>query len=366
MNTLTVDLGERSYPIYIGENTIENTELWKTHLAGHKQICIVTNDTLSEIYLEKLTQIIHKSSPDSTVITAILKDGEQYKNLASIELIYNELMTARFNRDAIIIALGGGVIGDMAGFAAASFLRGIDFIQVPTTLLAQVDSSVGGKTGINHPLGKNMIGAFHQPKAVLIDTNTLSTLSERHFKAGLAEIIKYGLIIDEKFLTWLEDNMPAILGHDIEACTYIIEKSCEIKAHVVSQDEKESGLRAILNLGHTFGHAIESCLNYKDWLHGEAISVGMVMAADLSHRMQLIEKDDLDRVKQIFLAAGLPIEAPSHLANKDIYNSMHNDKKVLAGKIRLILMEKIGKAFVTSEYAKDHLIQVLNDFFPTK
>lgn len=366
IKTVNVPLGDRSYPIHIGKAIFDNTDLWRDFITPHQKICIVTNTTVAPLYLDKIRTTLLACAPNALIVDVQLKDGEQYKNGASIDQIYDTLMAHQFNRDSLIVALGGGVVGDMAGFAAASFLRGIDFIQVPTTLLAQVDSSVGGKTGINHPLGKNMIGAFHQPKAVMIDINSLKTLEPRQISAGLAEVIKYGLIIDVDFFHWLNQNISKALNLDSATCTHIIERSCQIKADVVMQDEKEHGVRAWLNLGHTFGHAIESEMKYQGFLHGEAIAVGMVMAATLSHKLEKLSAQNVEDVKSIFKLCSLPIEAPEHLSRSAILQSMATDKKVLKGQIRLILMESIGKAYVSNNYDQEAFIQILTDFFPTE
>ena len=304
MQTLHVELGERSYPIYIGAGLLADPELLTRHIGG-RQVAVVTNETVAPLYLETLM----RSLEGFKVASIVLPDGEVFKNWETLQLIFDGLLTARHDRRTTIIALGGGVIGDMAGFAAACYQRGVDFIQVPTTLLSQVDSSVGGKTGINHPLGKNMVGAFYQPKAVLIDTASLRTLPERELSAGLAEVIKYGLICDEPFLVWLEQNIPALRALDQQALTYAIEQSCAAKARVVAADERESGVRATLNLGHTFGHAIETEQGYGVWLHGEAVAAGTVMALEMSYRLGWLSAADRDRGIRLLQAAGLPVVA---------------------------------------------------------
>lgn len=362
---LTVDLGERSYPIIIGSGLLSDAALLQQHI-GDGQVLVVSNETIAPLYLDTL--LTHISGKDSAkrpdVIT--LPDGEQYKQMATIETIFDCLMANRHNRSTTLLALGGGVVGDMTGFAAASYQRGVKFVQIPTTLLAQVDSSVGGKTGINHPRGKNMIGAFHQPVAVLIDTQTLSTLPPREFQAGLAEVIKYGLICDADFFVWLEDNIDKLMNRDSEALRYAIARSCENKAKVVAADEHEGGIRAILNLGHTFGHAIETATQYKVWLHGEAVGFGMLMALDLSHRLGLLPQSDVQRGETLMQAAGLPIAPPEGLPNTDgIIELMGMDKKVLNGQLRLILLRAIGEAFIadiTDDAAIEMLKQTLDDY----
>ncbi len=287
MYTLNLDLGERSYPIYIGSGILADQQLLRRHVSG-RQVMLVTNEVVAPLYLDK----VRAGYPGISCSQVVLPDGEENKNLATLELVFDQLLAERHNRGTTIVALGGGVVGDMAGFAAACYQRGVNFVQVPTTLLAQVDSSVGGKTGVNHPLGKNMIGAFYQPQCVIIDTETLQTLPARHYRAGIAEVIKYGIIADREFFVWLENNYSSLLSLREDALHYAITRSCEIKARVVAQDERESGLREILNLGHTFGHAIETEQGYGEWLHGEAVAAGMVMAADLSVRMGLLGAGD--------------------------------------------------------------------------
>ncbi|GAB7564338.1 3-dehydroquinate synthase [Methylobacillus methanolivorans] len=346
MQTLHVDLGERSYPIHIGRGLLTQPELILPHLK-RKQVAIVTNTTVAPLYLEKLAQPLRDAGVK--VIPIVLPDGEAYKNAATLNLIYDALLENRCERSTTIIALGGGVIGDLAGYAAATYLRGVPFIQVPTTLLSQVDSSVGGKTGINHPLGKNMIGAFYQPQVVLADIDTLSTLPARELSAGLAEVIKYGLIRDEPFFAWQEANMQKLLKLDTEAMSYAIYRSCENKAEVVAADERESGERALLNLGHTFGHAIENAMGYGVWLHGEAVAAGTILAADLSRRLGWLNDAEVERIKAIFIEAKLPIDAPA-LGVDRYLDLMGLDKKVVDGQIRLVLQQGIGKSLVTSDY----------------
>ncbi|VUD40704.1 3-dehydroquinate synthase [Thalassocella blandensis] len=355
MPELNVALGERSYPIFIGSNILQNADYFAPYI-NSSQALIVTNQTIDPIFGEKLTNTLgFVESLDKVV----LPDGEKYKNLDTLNLIFDALLEKAHNRKTTLIALGGGVIGDMAGFAAASYQRGVNFIQVPTTLLSQVDSSVGGKTGVNHRLGKNMIGAFYQPKCVVIDTDVLSTLPDKELSAGLAEVIKYGLIADSEFFVWLEQNMSALLSRDTDALSYAIERSCQIKADVVAADEKEGGVRAILNLGHTFGHAIEADQGYGNWLHGEAVGAGMVMACDLSYRMGWIEKDVVDRARALIAAANLPVTPPEDMTTETFMKYMSIDKKVLDKKLRLVLLNACGSAVVTSDFSHDALIETL-------
>lgn len=350
MQTLHVDLGERSYPIYIGADLLSRVDLLSPHIVG-RQVAIVTNETVAPLYLAKLEAALQ--GYERTAI--VLPDGESFKSWETLQLIFDGLLGARHDRRTTVIALGGGVVGDMAGFAAACYQRGVNFIQIPTTLLSQVDSSVGGKTGINHPLGKNMIGAFYQPQAVLIDTASLSTLPRRELSAGLAEVIKYGLICDEPFLTWLELNMQALRNLDGEALTAAIARSCAAKARVVSADERESGVRATLNLGHTFGHAIETEQGYGVWLHGEAVAAGTVMALEMSHRLGWISAGERDRGVRLFMAAGLPVVPPVDMSADDFLRHMAVDKKVLDGQLRLVLLRQLGEAVVTADFAPEIL-----------
>lgn len=350
MRTLTVDLGERGYPIYIGAGLLARTDLFKAHLAG-RQVAIVTNETVAPLYLKKL-----EASLLGCELTAIvLPDGEVFKTWETLQLIFDGLLQARHDRRTTVIALGGGVIGDMAGFAAACYQRGVDFIQVPTTLLSQVDSSVGGKTGINHPLGKNMVGAFYQPQAVIIDTSVLATLPARELSAGLAEVIKYGLICDEDFLAWLEQHIDALRALDGLSLIEAIERSCAAKARVVGADERESGLRAILNLGHTFGHAIETHMGYGIWLHGEAVGAGTAMALEMSTRLGWISSDERDRALRLLIKAGLPVVPPAEMTPEHYLEHMAVDKKVLDGRLRLVLLRRIGDAIVTDEFPREVL-----------
>jgi len=344
MQTVEVGLGDRSYPICIGAGLLEIGKLLIPHIRG-RQVCVVSNETVAPLYIEKVIRHL----ADYECISIVLPDGEQYKTLETISTIYDELLEKKFSRSCTLVALGGGVIGDMVGFAAATYQRGVDFIQIPTTLLSQVDSSVGGKTGVNRPLGKNMVGAFYQPRCVIADSSTLSTLADRELKAGLAEVIKYGLINNLEFLMWLDENMGSILDRDQAALAYAIKISCEEKAAIVAKDEKESGIRAILNLGHTFGHAIETAMGYGKWLHGEAVAAGMVLAAQLSCKEGLIGQDDADYVKDLIGRAGLPVQPPADITADTFIELMTRDKKAEAGSIRFILLEKLGKAMISDK-----------------
>lgn len=342
MQTLHVQLGERSYPIYIGNHLLSQTALLAPHIGG-AQVCIVTNSTIAPLYLPTLQAAL----ADYGQTEVILPDGEAHKHWQTLNCIFDRLLSERHNRTTTIIALGGGVVGDMAGFAAACYQRGVRFIQIPTTLLSQVDSSVGGKTGINHPLGKNMVGAFYQPQAVLIDTALLATLPPREVSAGLAEVIKYGLLGDAEFLTWLEANIDALMALDVDALRYAIARSCENKARIVAADEKEGGVRALLNLGHTFGHAIETQLGYGQWLHGEAVGAGMAIAAELSAQLGWLTQEDVARVRALLQRAGLPVDAPSGMTVDHFIQHMSVDKKVLDGRLRFVLLKALGEAVVT-------------------
>ena len=355
MQTLHVDLGQRSYPIHIGPGLLSQADLLVPHLL-QPRVVIVTNTVVAPLYLDVMRAALQAQQVD--VIPVILPDGEKYKNWETLNLIFDALLTHRVERKTTLLALGGGVIGDLTGFAAASYQRGVPFIQVPTTLLSQVDSSVGGKTGINHPLGKNMIGAFYQPQVVLADTETLNTLPDRELSAGLAEVIKYGLIGDLPFLEWLEMNMPKLRARDSQALQYAIARSCQNKADVVAADERESGVRAHLNLGHTFGHAIETGMGYGNWLHGEAVGAGMVMAAVASQRMGWLSEADVARTRDLIRAAGLPDVAPD--LGVDAYlDFMGHDKKVESGKLRFVLLKKLGEATVSSELPPTALRETL-------
>ena len=347
--TITVELGDRSYPIVIGQGLLGGGFDLAGYLAGDDCL-IVTNETVAPLYLRKLTGNLSGRSVESIN----LADGEAFKTVEAVTAVLDKLVSSRANRDTTVIALGGGVVGDIAGFAAACYMRGVAFIQVPTTLLAQVDSSVGGKTGVNHPQGKNLIGAFHQPKIVLIDTDTLTTLPDRELRAGLAEVIKHGAIADHEFFAWLEKNMPALLNKDPGALAYAVQRSCEIKAQVVAEDERETGRRAILNFGHTFGHAIEHCQGYGQWLHGEAVAAGMVMAAELS----TLGEEDRNRVRALIEAAGLPGAAPA-VGAAALREAMGMDKKVQQKQLRFVLLDGLGSAYVTSDYDEAGLARLL-------
>lgn len=349
MQTLSVDLGERSYPIQIGQGLLSQP-LIPAFIKG-RQVMVVSNETVAPLYLQTLLKQLDGFQVDSV----ILPDGEQYKDLAHVNRIFDALLERRHNRTTTLIALGGGVVGDMTGFAAACYQRGVAFIQVPTTLLSQVDSSVGGKTGVNHPQGKNMIGAFHQPQLVLADTDVLNTLPERELSAGLAEVIKYGLIHDLAFLDWLELNMESLKARDPEALAHAIYRSCEIKAEIVAQDERESGVRALLNLGHTFGHAIETDRGYGQWLHGEAVGAGTMMAADLSARLGWLSRADVERVRRLLKSAGLPVCAPAEMTPERFKSLMAVDKKVLDGQLRLVLLKQLGQGIVTADFSVQEL-----------
>lgn len=340
--TLQVDLGERSYPISIGQSLLSRGDLIAPHVPG-RRVAVVTNTTVAPLYLEILKATL--STAGKSVISIVLPDGEDEKNWASLMKVFDVLLSEKCDRKTTLLALGGGVIGDLTGFAAATYMRGVPFIQIPTTLLAQVDSSVGGKTGVNHPLGKNMIGAFYQPQAVIADTATLETLPARELSAGLAEVIKHGAIIDAAFFDWIESNIEKLVAKDAVALAYAIRRSCEIKADVVRQDEREGGLRAILNFGHTFGHAIEAGLGYGEWLHGEAVGCGMVMAADLSCRMGFIDTTAKSRITALVQAAGLPVVAPDLGADRWL-ELMQVDKKNEGGQIKFILIKPLGTPVV--------------------
>ena len=353
MRTLKVELGDRAYPIFIGADLLGDGDLYRPYIHGG-QVMIVSNETVAPLYLDKVKSAL----AGLRVGEVVLPDGEQYKNLEVLDRIYTALLENRFDRGCTLLALGGGVVGDMTGFAAASYQRGVNFIQVPTTLLSQVDSSVGGKTGVNHPLGKNMIGAFHQPQCVVIDIATLGTLPDRELSAGLAEVIKYGLINDPEFFDWLEENMSALIARDPGPLMHAIERSCADKAAVVAADERESGQRALLNLGHTFGHAIETGMGYGNWLHGEAVGAGMCMAVEMSAHLGWTQDQEVSRVKALVEKAGLPTAAPD-LPRDRWLELMSVDKKVLDGRLRLVLLRGIGGALVTSEFDRQALLDTL-------
>ncbi|QIT53917.1 3-dehydroquinate synthase [Aquisalimonas sp. 2447] len=354
---LTVALGDRSYPIVIGPGQLGNGDELTSWLPG-RQALVVSNETVAPLYLDTLL----RSLDGKHTQTLTLPDGEAHKTVASCEKVWDSLLEHRFERSCTVIALGGGVIGDLAGFAAAAYQRGVAFVQIPTTLLAQVDSSVGGKTGVNHPLGKNMIGAFHQPLGVIADTGVLATLPEREISAGLAEVIKYGLIRDAEFFAWLEANIGALLARDEQALAYAIERSCANKAAVVAADEREQGVRATLNLGHTFGHAIETATGYSSWLHGEAVGAGIAMAAHLARAMDWLSAEEQMRILDLLRRAKLPVAPPSGIPSQRFLELMAVDKKAQGGRIRLVLQRRIGHATVTDEVPDATLRATLDHF----
>lgn len=354
--TITVDLGDRSYPINIGPKQISLVDL-NQYIQGGK-VLIVTNETIAPLYLSSITAVLTTKQVD----VVALPDGERFKTLDNLNSIFTKLLENNHDRKTTLIALGGGVVGDMTGFAAASYQRGVPFIQIPTTLLAQVDSSVGGKTAVNHPLGKNMVGAFHQPIAVIIDTDTLATLPERQFFAGMAEVIKYGLIADYSFFEWLEANAEALMRRDKSALSIAIERSCINKAKIVSADETEQGIRAILNLGHTFGHAIETFQAYQGWLHGEAVAAGMVMALDLSMNAGSLSQIDVDRGKKLISMFSLPVAPPKDMSADTFITLMHRDKKVLDGQLRLVLLRSLGDGYVSQDFTQAWMDATLAKF----
>ncbi len=355
LRSLRVGLGERAYPIFVGPGLLRRGDLLADCLPGG-DVLLVSNETVAPLYLETAASAL----AGYRVQTLVLPDGEAHKTLETFARVIDALARGGFHRDGCVAALGGGVIGDLAGFAAACYQRGVALLQLPTTLLAQVDSSVGGKTAVNHPVGKNLVGAFHQPVAVLADTDTLATLPPREYRAGLAEVIKYGLILDAGFLDWLECSLPALLERDAGPVAEAIVRSCEIKARVVAEDEHEHGRRALLNLGHTFGHAIEALAGYGEWLHGEAVAAGMVMAAETSHRLGWLDAAALARVRRIIAAAGLPVAAPG-FAPEAMLSAMGMDKKVIGGRLRLVLLEALGRAVITADVPRDLLLSVLSD-----
>ena len=357
MKQLNLELGERSYPIYIGDRVMDRGDLLASHIAG-REVLVVTNETVAPLYLERLCGHIEAEKCE----TLVLPDGERFKTLATVETIYDKLLTGRHSRATTLVALGGGVIGDMVGFAAATYQRGVKFIQVPTTLLSQVDSSVGGKTGVNHPLGKNMIGAFYQPAAVFADIGALATLPSREYGAGLAEVIKYGLIADPEFYRWLGERVAAIGARDQEVLTEIVYRCCRSKASVVESDEREAGIRAILNLGHTFGHAIETAQGYGGLLHGEGVAVGMVMGAELSRREGWLTPGEVEELRDLLAALGLPVTVPPAMTPQAFLDAMAVDKKVVDGRIRLVLLKAVGDAVVTESYNREALAATLSSF----
>ena len=353
MQRLEVGLGERSYPILVGDGLLDRAEVFDGAVDA-RDVLVVTNDVVAPLYLER----VRRSLGSRRVESLVLPDGERHKTLDAVAQVVDALVAARIHRDGCVLALGGGVIGDVAGFAAACYQRGIDYVQIPTTLLAQVDSSVGGKTGVNHPGGKNLVGAFHQPRAVIADTGALATLPARELRAGYAEVLKYGLALDAGFLDWLEAHGAAVLALAPSAIAHAVRRSCELKAAVVAEDEREQGRRALLNFGHTFGHAIEAAEGYGTWLHGEAVAAGMVMAADLSRRLGWISGTDAGRARVMVEQSGLPVEAP-RIGAARARALMGLDKKVLGGRIRLVLLRALGDAFVTGDYDDDALSATL-------
>jgi len=357
MERLSIELGERSYPILIGPKLLGDAAVLD-EVVHARDVLVVTNDTVAPLYLERVVRAL----AGRRVAHEVLPDGERYKTLDTLARVFDALVERRLNRDACIAALGGGVVGDIAGFAAACYQRGVDCVQFPTTLLAQVDSSVGGKTGVNHPGGKNLIGAFHQPRAVVSDTDTLATLPPRELRAGLAEVIKVALAADPVFLGWIEAHLEALLALEPGAVAHAVRRSCELKAAIVAEDEREHGRRALLNLGHTFGHAIETAAGYGEWLHGEAVGAGMLMAADLSRRLGWIDAADVERVRVLLARAGLPVEPPRIGAARALA-LMGLDKKVLAGRLRLVLMRRLGEGVVTGDYPAEALEATLAAHF---
>lgn len=357
MERILVDLGERSYPISIGAGLF-NDSAYFSSLSAKRKVVVISNVTVAPLYAQKILSQIKQQGCEVALLE--LPDGEQHKSLSVFETIMSFLIEGNFSRDVLLVALGGGVIGDLVGFAAACYQRGVDFIQVPTTLLSQVDSSVGGKTAVNHPLGKNMIGAFYQPKSVLIDIDCLKTLPEREFAAGMAEVIKYGIIYDAAFFSWLEENLDKLYALDEEALTYAIARCCAIKAEVVNLDEKESGVRALLNLGHTFGHAIEAELGYGNWLHGEAVAAGTVMAARTAQLQGMLDEPQVARIEQLLLRGKLPVHTPESMSFDDFIRHMMRDKKVLSGKLRLVLPTAIGTAEVVADVPSEQIEQAID------
>jgi 3-dehydroquinate synthase len=355
MHIETVNLEDNSYPIFIGEGASLSLENFEGYIAG-KDIAIVTNEVVAPLYLNEISDLFSNMN----VIEYILPDGEQEKKLKTVHKIIDRLMEAGLGRDSTLIALGGGVVGDITGFTASIFMRGINFIQIPTTLLAQVDASVGGKTAVNHKAGKNLIGTFHQPKCVICDSRFLETLKATEISAGLSEIIKYGLIYDKEFFQWLQKNTQQILSNDPVAVAHAIQRSCAIKAEIVAQDEKEQSVRALLNFGHTFGHAIEKLTGYGNWTHGDAVAVGMVLAARLSENMSLITPEDVQNIEEALTAANLPISLPS-IDPAELLAAMKSDKKVKDRNIQLVLLKDIGEAFLTADYSPEDLTNILRD-----
>jgi 3-dehydroquinate synthase len=361
MQTLTVDLGERSYPILLGPGLLQSAPVLASNIPSG-DLLLVSNTVVAPLYAERLKQALQLALPGRRLIELILPDGEAHKTLGSASRMFDVMIANRLGRDAVILALGGGVIGDLAGFVAACYQRGVSFVQLPTTLLADVDSSVGGKTAVNHPGGKNMIGAFHQPRAVIIDTELLSSLPARELRAGLAEIIKYGLIWDAAFFAWLESNLDLLLSREPAALSHAIYRSCQIKSEIVSRDEREQDERAVLNLGHTFGHAIEAATGYVEWLHGEAVGMGLIMAADMSQRLGQLDARDLRRLVALLERAGLPVSAPQ-IGAAQAFDYMRIDKKVKSNRVRLVLLRGIGEAAMTGDYPDSVLQHTLAAHF---
>ena len=355
MAVLTVDLGERSYPIHVDAGLLKRDELIREFIAG-SEVMVVSDETVAPLYLDQLLAVL----TGMRVTCQILPCGEDTKNLHTVTQLFDTMLEASCSRSVTVIALGGGVIGDIAGFVAACYHRGVEYLQVPTTLLAQVDSAVGGKTGINHALGKNMIGAFHQPRCVISDIDTLATLESRQVSAGIAEVLKYALIRDANFFAWLSEHMSALLVCDRDTLTETIIACCRIKAELVAADERETGDRALLNLGHTFGHAIETAVGYGEWLHGEAVAVGMVLAAEMSQRLGWLGSHEVDQIRELLVRAGLPVDPPPEMTAEDFLRHMTRDKKVLDGRIRLVLLKSIGCAKLVSDYPDSVLHEVLN------
>jgi len=357
MKTLNVPLGDRSYPIFIGNALFAATGALDAYIPGD-EVLVVTNETVAPLYLDGLLSSLTRSKVDSL----ILPDGEKYKTLGTVELIYNELLAKRHSRETTLIALGGGVVGDMTGFAAATYQRGVNFLQVPTTLLSQVDSSVGGKTGVNHPLGKNMVGAFYQPLAVFADMATLATLPDREYRAGVAEVVKYGLIGDLEFYQWIIENTESINARSEAALEEMVYRSCQNKGDVVARDERESNVRATLNLGHTFGHAIEAVEGYRGLLHGEAVAVGMFMAAEMSRRLGWLTSDEVSALGRLLESLGLPTSVPAAMTPENFLNAMALDKKVSKGTVRLVLLKSVGQAVITGDYPEEILRETISVF----
>ncbi|KGK10228.1 3-dehydroquinate synthase [Vibrio navarrensis] len=358
MERITVNLAERSYPISIGAGLFSDPA-YLSFLSSGQKVVVITNVTVAPLYADKILSLLDQLGCQASLLE--LPDGEQYKTLETFNQVMSFLLQGNFSRDVVVVALGGGVIGDLVGFASACYQRGVDFIQIPTTLLSQVDSSVGGKTAVNHPLGKNMIGAFYQPKSVIIDTDCLSSLPEREFAAGMAEVIKYGIIYDAAFFTWLDENLDKLYALDEQALTYAIARCCEIKAEVVAQDEKESGIRALLNLGHTFGHAIEAEMGYGNWLHGEAVAAGTVMAARTAQLQGMISAAQFEQILSILKRAKLPVHTPESMSFEDFMTHMMRDKKVLSGKLRLVLPTGIGTADVVADVPQEVIRQAIEE-----